>query len=160
MKGTLEERFWAKVDKKGPDECWEWLATKNRSGYGQIGAGGRHGKFVLAHRVSWELANGPIPTGMCVLHRFDNPGCVNPAHLFLGTQADNLRDMMDKGHRVCGERVVGSKLTEQDVYEIRQMLSCGILERVIAKKYGVTTATISRIKTGRIWGWLKEDGDD
>ena len=152
MKGTLEERFWAKVDKKGQDECWEWTASKGAHGYGQIGEGSR---MLLAHRVSWGLQNGSIPAGMCVLHRYDNPACVNPSHLRLGLQADNVRDMMNRGRSARGERQGSSKLTAQDVYEIGQMLGRGIPERVIAKKYGVTQSNISQIKTGETWGWLK-----
>ena len=160
MKGTLEERFWAKVDKKGPEECWEWTGAKLRDGYGRIREGGQYGRPVLAHRASWELAKDPIPKGMCVLHRCDNPACVNPAHLFLGTISDNAQDMVNKGRSTRGERVITSKLTEQGVHEIRQMLGARILQSVIAKKYVVTHMTSSRINTGATWGWLKEDGND
>ena len=155
MKGTLAERFWAKVEKKVQDDCWEWQGTRNNNGYGQIGKGARGSGLLYAHRVSWELASGPIPKGMCVLHHCDNPGCVNPAHLFLGTMADNMRDMVDKGRSARGEGKWSVKLTEQDVHEIRQMLSRGISQMVIAEKYGVTQRTISMIKTGETWGWLK-----
>jgi len=155
MRGTLEERFWAKVDKRGPDECWEWRGAK-RQGYGAISKGA-HGNGVLdAHRVSWKLANGSIPAGKFVCHHCDNRSCVNPSHLFLGTQADNMHDMIKKGRSTHGERHKGAKLTEQDVHEIRQMLSRGIPVSVIAKKYGVARSTISRISTGETWGWLKE----
>jgi hypothetical protein len=101
-----EARFWAKVNKDGPtmphmeSPCWVWTAFKNQGKYGMVGVGGR--KVRLAHRVSWILSNGPIPHdgsahGICVLHRCDNPSCVNPSHLFLGTNADNVRDKTSKG---------------------------------------------------------------
>ena len=162
MIGTLAERFWAKVDKRGQDECWEWQGVKNQ-GYGRIKSGGRDSRMLGAHRVSWELANGPIPKGKgyhgtCVLHLCDNRSCVNPAHLFLGTQGDNVHDMIDKGRDPDrrGEINGRAKLIKQDVYEIRAMLSRDMLERVIAKKYGVSQHAISLIKTGKNWGWLRE----
>jgi len=158
VKGTLEERFWAKVDKQGPDECWEWQGAKIPKGYGQIREGGHCNKSLLAHRVSYELAHGPIPAGKFVCHHCDNPSCVNPAHLWIGTNAENLHDMIDKGRGADrrGERAGGVKLIEQDVHEIRRMLSRAISQTVIAKKYGVAQVTISMIKTGKTWSWLKE----
>jgi len=161
MKGTLEERFWAKVDKRGPDDCWEWQAAKNTRGYGMIRQPrtmrGYRGINFLAHRVSWVFANGPIPEGLCVLHHCDNPGCVNPAHLFLGTQADNVRDTADKGRTDRGEKRWSAKLTEQNVHNIRYFLRLGTSQKVIAEGYGVSQAIISDIKTGKGWGWLKEE---
>ncbi len=96
MRGlSLEERYWAKVEKTN-DGCWGWVSGTDAFGYGRlIAPGGR--KNLKAHRVSWELHNGPIPGGMCVLHRCDNPPCSNPDHLFLGTKADNVADMNAKG---------------------------------------------------------------
>lgn len=90
----LEQRFWPKVDKRGPNECWPWKAALNDRGYGRIYA---HGRNSTASRIAWELANGkPIPSGMAVCHSCDNPPCVNPAHLWLGTRADNNRDRSAK----------------------------------------------------------------
>ena len=162
MEGTLEERFWAKVDVRGPEDCWEWLAGKTHNGYGMIGKGGRHNGMLRAHRVSWELANGPIPDGLCVLHHCDNPGCVNPLHLWIGTNADNQQDMAQKGRAASnkGESNGKAKLTAQDVHEIRQMLSRDISHRVIAKVYGVKRSTISDINIGRCWDWLEEASRD
>lgn len=98
----IAERFWPKVDVRGHEECWEWTASRKERGYGVFSRPGHNNGALKAHRVSWELANGPIPDGLCVLHRCDNPPCVNPAHLFLGTIADNNRDMSLKG-RVVGQ---------------------------------------------------------
>jgi len=152
----LAERFWAKVDKKGSDECWEWTAHRDKKGYGKINAGGQRDRTFYAHRVSYELANGPILKGKFVCHYCDNPGCVNPRHLFSGTQKENIEDAIRKSRFPHGENTGSSKLTDQDVHEIRQMLSRDISQRVIAKKYEVNHSTISDIKTGKSWAWLKE----
>ena len=94
-------RFWEKVDKKGPTECWVWtgagVSRLPRRNYGLAHKPGTNRGKVRAHRVSWEMHNGPIPDGLNVLHTCDNPPCVNPAHLFVGTQRDNVRDMYAKG---------------------------------------------------------------
>jgi hypothetical protein len=99
----LVERFWEQVDKRPTENgCWIWNGTLNPNGYGQIFVGPLQGKAKTAHRVSWEIAHGPIPPGRgyhgtCVLHRCDNPACVNPDHLFLGSHFDNMADMKLKG---------------------------------------------------------------
>lgn len=91
----IADRFWSKVDTDG--DCWEWQAAKNPKGYGFFGLGRRGDGHALAHRVAYELTTGSIPDGLCVLHKCDNPGCVRPDHLWLGTRADNNRDMIGKG---------------------------------------------------------------
>lgn len=105
MSKAIEDRFWAKVDRGG--ECWLWTAGRDSSGYGSLRTG--HTK-VSAHRLSWQLHHGQIPPGQNVLHRCDNPRCVRPDHLFLGTQADNVADMVAKG-RGCFDRMSPSERT-------------------------------------------------
>lgn len=95
-------RFWPKVNVLGETQCWNWMASIKPNGYGQIGRGGRGAGVVYAHRASWELVNGKIPDGLQVLHHCDNRRCVNPSHLFLGTQKDNIRDMLSKGRHISG----------------------------------------------------------
>src|SRR3990172_9835358 len=90
----IEKRFWNRVEKT--DKCWIWLGPKDAFGYGLIGSGGRGSPTIRTHRLSWTLSNGQIPKNLLVLHCCDRPGCVNPAHLFLGTQRDNMRDMNRK----------------------------------------------------------------
>lgn len=99
---TLKDRFFTKVIKHhGADACWEWIASKDVGGYGHLG---RNGRVVSAHRLSWEIKYGPIPAGMNVLHHCDNPACVRPDHLFLGTHSDNMRDMCAKGRHYTQRR--------------------------------------------------------
>ena len=155
---TLEERFWAKVDKRGPDECWPWTGATTREGYGHFYVIGKTGR---AHRVSWELKNGKIPPhgshhGYCICHHCDNPSCQNPAHLFLGTNKDNVTDKVNKGrhHTVSrpGSKNPQSKLTETDVIEIRRMLAHGgLTQRWMAKLYKVHFSTINSIAKGNKW---------
>lgn len=130
--------------------CWEWQLTKNDHGYGQ---GKIKQKRFLAHRLYWERENGPIPEGLCVLHRCDNPGCVNPEHLFLGTKQDNSRDMTSKGrgHYCPGDDHPGARLSDSTVAEIRRRCSAGALQRVVAEQYGVSPSLVSQVVRGVIW---------
>ena len=144
----VEDRFWNKVNKGKPDQCWEWTAWKNNKGYGQIGEGG---KLKLAHRISWRLVYGAIPAGMKVLHRCDNPACVNPNHLFLGSQQDNISDMMAKSRGARGKKRWNCKLTEKDVHSIRKST---LKQYKLAEIYNVCPSHISDIRNGKRWGWL------
>lgn len=148
---SLQERFWAKVDKRGPDECWLWTA-RITSGYGSIGGGGHSGRSLSAHRVSWELHNGPIPAGVHVLHRCDNRLCVNPAHLFLGTPADNMADRDAKGRQAAGEKNGVAKLTDNDVRTIRATYAKGgVTQEALARSFNVHQGLISGIIARRRW---------
>jgi len=146
---TLEERFWSHVDVKGDDDCWEWKAKKVE-GYGQIRLGSASSGSELAHRVSYQLAYGPIPPGKIVCHRCDNRGCVNPAHLFLGSYGDNSRDMVEKNRSMKGERHWNAKLTEAQVIAIRAEFIPGSTDQ-LAEKYGVDRNTIEEIINHRRW---------
>ena len=150
MTGTVQERFEAKFTKS--EGCWEWNAYKDRVGYGTFRIAERH---QMAHRVAYQLYVGEIPAGLCVCHHCDNPRCVNPAHLFLGTQADNMRDRENKGRGVfpglSGENHGSAKLTEAQVIEIRAKYGEGARQVDLAKEFGVTQSIISMIVCGRVW---------
>jgi len=138
------QRFWSKVEKT--EGCWEWTASKV-VGYGQISAGRRGLQPLKAHRVSYEIVNGRIPSGLFCCHKCDNPACVNPDHLFLGTQKDNLDDMYAKGRdKTRAKPRKPRKLSDIQVYEIRNDPR---IQREIAADYGVSTCLVSNIKNGR-----------
>ena len=146
----LKERFEKKFIKM--DGCWEWTACKLPAGYGYFGVAGR---MQYAHRVAYQLYVGEIGEDLFVCHHCDNPSCVNPSHLFLGTNTDNSRDCWSKGRGVTpdssGEKNGKAKLTEKNVRTIRTMLAAGTTHRIIAKKFGVKRAAISKIACGRTW---------
>lgn len=152
---SAEERFWSHVDRNGPVHpvlstgCWLWMARRNR-GYGRFWKDGRD---VFAHRFSWALANGHVPAGMCVLHHCDNPPCVNPAHLFVGTQVDNVRDRDAKhrGRAPHGEASGASKLIEIEVRDIRAAYGQGEAAAALAIRYGVCVANIHYVARGGTW---------
>lgn len=154
MSEPWQERFWAKVDRRGSDECWEWQGTRHDAyGYGVFH---RSDGSTRAHRIAYELTSGPVPDGLLVCHHCDNPPCVNPAHLFLGTSTDNNRDRDAKGRAAStvGELNGSAKLTEADVNRIRELLASGRSDRSIAREYGVGPTQIGRIRTGRLWQHL------
>lgn len=153
----FEERFWRFVQKS--DGCWLWKSSFTVKGYGKLGGGGRGGKQLLAHRVSYEIHHGEIPDGMVVMHKCDNPACVNPDHLQVGTQSENILDSLSKGRKVCvapvhqGEQHWSAKLTEDDVRAIRE--SKGIPYTELAKQYGVYPSVIRRAAVGETWKHVK-----
>jgi hypothetical protein len=144
----LAQRFARFVQKADdPSGCWLWTGSMCNH-YGQIG-NGADARPLLAHRASWLITHGPIPDGLYVLHRCDNGRCVNPAHLFLGTQRQNIHDMIAKGRdRITGERAHQAILTSDQVREIRRSTESA---RVIAKRLGVAFQTISDVRRRKNW---------
>ncbi len=149
-------RFNSKIDKSSPNGCWEWTAGAIRNGYGRFKL---HGKDVLAHRVAYKIYVGDIPDGLFVCHSCDNPRCCNPAHLWLGTNADNTKDMVEKGR--CrsagprGEQNGMSRLTKADVLEIKSKRAYGTNQYVLAKEYGVSQSLISLVCSGKVWSHVE-----
>lgn len=171
------DRFWPKVRKGAPDECWEWQGARQQTGYGYLQGGALYGKrWAIAHRLSWEIEHGvPVPEGKCVCHHCDNPPCVNPAHLYVGTKADNARDRASRGRGrenrqhgaananygkgLPGEANGNAKLTEADVRQIIKALKQ--LPRrstaAIGRDFGVSQQTVSNIARRKSWAHLWAD---
>ena len=160
---VLDDRFWVRFEKKvEPDPisgCLNWTGANFR-GYGRIGLGSS--KVIAAHRAAYERKFGPVPDGNYVCHKCDNARCVNPDHLFAGSQSDNIKDMVAKGRNFAnknginlgtrGTKNSSSKLTEDDVRIIRADIRP---QSYIAKSFGVSQSVISRIKSNKNWTWLK-----
>lgn len=140
--------------------CWQWQMSTNHNGYGRfkVGAG-----VERAHRVSYHIHKGPIPEGMIVCHACDNPGCVNPDHLWLGSNADNSADMLRKGrHRTApqaGEMNNRATLTEAQAREVISLIAAGLSNKAIATRYGVTHSSVSNIRRGKTWTRLRRPDD-
>lgn len=153
----MSERFWSKVAKAGPDECWLWRSVVNNRGYGKFVVGSRTdgtSRMAYAHRHAYELVNGPIPFGLVVRHKCDVPACVNPAHLETGTQSQNMRDCFERGRARMpdsrGENHGNVKLTDMQVAEIRAKYNeGGRSQRSLASEYGVHQAQIHRVIRGK-----------
>lgn len=162
---SFEDRFWAKVDRRGADECWLWTASCSVDGYGRLSLGGtgRRGRARLgfAHRVAYALEHGSVPsttTTTRVLHTCDNPPCCNPAHLYLGTQEDNARDRSqrgrDGGSMRRGELNGSAKLTRAQVDEIRRRADEGLAygeRKALCEEFGIASSTFHRIVRRTHW---------
>jgi hypothetical protein len=151
--GGVFESF---VSRIAPSEsgCWEWTGGRSKKGYGAIKQRAFNGMphQAKSHRLSYELFNGPIPEGMFVCHKCDNPGCVNPDHLFAGSAADNVHDCAAKGRRVDMLKVKsGAKLTRGDVESILSKMLAGSCDSDLANEYGMTQASIFKIRRGDGW---------
>ena len=160
--------FWSKVDSsQGESECWLWMGSMGSGGYGQVRVSKR---LLRTHRVAWELTNGSIPDGKVVCHRCDNPRCCNPHHLFLGSQQENVADMISKGRnastieiiknsthaRAKGEQNSQAKLTEDEVIRIRRRWTQGgITKKELASQFGVSDVLIFKIVRRQIWKHLE-----
>lgn len=145
--------IWTKTEVQ-PGGCIHWTGSRNKHGYGKIYLGrNENGSKIepFAHRWAWEHHNGPIPDGMIVCHKCDNPICMNPSHLFLGTDTDNMADRDSKGRQARGERSKLSKLTAQDVTAIRALHSQGFKIGRLAEMFGITYPGISGIVHRRTW---------
>ena len=154
----LSERFWRHVDQSG--DCWVWTGSLTNGGYGHLGLGGRDGGTDRAHRVSWRLHFGEIPSGLWVLHKCDNPPCVRPEHLFLGTHDDNMRDCVSKSrHRAAtrrdtyytsrmGRPVGITKFSPGTLDHVRALGQHGFSHRAIAASTGVSKSMVGQILKG------------
>ena len=140
---TLADRFWAKVERGEPDECWEWQACTSPHGYGRVGAEELTTDY--AHRVSMKLHGVEVPDDKQVNHHCDNPPCVNPAHLYIGSAKDNMSDR----EYTRGEEHKCAKLTDKEVAEIRKRYDNGAYQNDLAEEYGVSQAQISNIVNGK-----------
>lgn len=148
--GTLEERFFSRF-KVLENGCWQWIAHADKDGYGVMPS---NGKNIRAHRYSYEYHVGPIPDGMSICHKCDNPGCVNPEHFFVGSAKDNAQDALAKQRNFVGEKNSRSKLTQEQVKFIR---SSNIRSQELASMFNVNKSTINNIRRGATWGHLHSD---
>ena len=140
---SISQRFWLKVNKDTKDECWLWTGSRKGIGYGELWDNDKQ-KNRYAHRISWELHNGPIPKRKCVLHKCDNPLCVNPNHLYLGTHSDNMYDRSIRNRE--GDIGVAPKLCSEEIQLVKELYKIRELNMsALGRKFGVSHTTIGRI---------------
>ena len=153
IKPHHKQKFWERLEHT-PEGCWEWTRALTKAGYGAMGL--KRGVVETTHRISWRLANGTIPEGMNVLHKCHNRKCCRPEHLYIGTQKDNVRDMLEAGRAGGrkGETHHKAKMTSEQIAEIRQKRAEGQTGTSLAKEYGLAHSGIYRIVNNR--GWIVE----
>jgi hypothetical protein len=155
VRGDISRRFWSKVNVAGKDECWEWLASLDSRGYGNFGVpkddGSRRYLMQRAHRIAWELTNGPLIKSQHLCHTCDNRKCVNPSHLFVGDAKLNMQDCISKGRRGDrkGQANPKAKLTPDQILDIR---SSGLPLSAIARAHGISKSTAHSVRSGATWG--------
>lgn len=165
--GSVKDRFFSRVEVDPATDCWNWLGKLNAKGYGRIAGGidgvryAPKGQTILAHRASWIIHFGPIPDsdsahGTVIMHRCDNPRCVNPLHLVLGTQAENVADMIAKGRKVAGEwqkrkGIAHFRSAIKDQSAIEEIRNTVRQTKALSEKYGVHVSTIYRIRNGKTY---------
>ena len=142
--GSLQDRFFSRFVKL-ENGCWQWRSHTDKDGYGILPGANKNTR---SHRLSYEIHIGEIPEGLIVCHHCDNPGCVNPDHLFVGTPKDNAHDALQKGRHYIGEKNGRSKLTAKNVKEI---LNSNMNGQQLAEKFGVTRSTINNVRRGVTW---------
>lgn len=166
MRGPLEARFWAKVNKHGPvpahaprlGRCWIWTAGLDGHGYGQIKSRTKH--LMRAHRVAWMFATGEDPSGIDILHRCDNPPCIRKRHLFAGDHQENMTDMKRKGRArssgLFGEEAYNATLTARRVANMRRLARAGASHSELARRFDSTYSAVHAAVVGRTWKSVKE----
>lgn len=140
-------KFWSRVAIPSDFQCWEWQGKKNDSGYGRVTG-------AMAHRVAYQLFNGPVPDDILIRHRCDNPGCCNPRHMLLGTNLDNMGDAVRRKRTARGRGHVNTRISERDAAYIKANPDRLTL-RALAERFGIAVSTCSYIRSGRSWKYLE-----
>jgi hypothetical protein len=154
---TDNNRFWSRVDKTGKGGCWIWRGYVNKKGYGMFSSYTGSESGGMCHRISWYLINGKIPDNLCVLHKCDNPPCVNPGHLFLGTKTDNNRDAREKLRHQFGQYHHRAKFSHAQVLALRSYhIETGIGYRRLARKFDVSNSTMRDLLSGKTYALANE----